>query len=134
MYGQIGGTERGRYLLNIIEKSPDLFVLGYLPGYEAETLFNQIHEGRPATIISVNPDSSPLGPIKTDGSSKMCEAMPTPPVIVLAHEIGHAADGNPFGANDPLPEIRRMYEIGNIQQNENPIRRELGLPERLPPY
>lgn len=45
-----------------------------------------------------------------------------PSVVVLGHEVGHAATGADDG-----PSIDRME---NVNASENPIRDELGLPRR----
>ena len=43
-----------------------------------------------------------------------------PTEIIEGHELGHAA-----GAKDDGPN-----HMNNVNQNENPIRRDLGLPDR----
>ena len=51
-----------------------------------------------------------------------CGYQPTPLSVIIGHELGHA-DGTDDDGIDGL-------KMNNVNKNENPIRRELGLPER----
>jgi hypothetical protein len=52
------------------------------------------------------------------------KVIPSPPVVVLAHELGHAIGRDDPRAGDPQPGE-------NVMKVENSLRRELGLPERM---
>jgi RHS repeat-associated protein len=110
-YNRVGGTERGSQLENALETSSTVYTITNQQNGNA--YFN------PSTkTISVDPNFHPPTIVDTGHS---CAVQPAPTDAILGHEIGHAATG----ALDDGP-----GNMNNVNQNENPIRRQLGEPLR----
>lgn len=104
-------TRRGRELIQTLRNSPDLYEITNLQNGNAYYLDH---------VISVDPKFHPKVPVGTD---TYCAVQKAPTSVVLGHELGHAV------RND-LPPRNPTDEWNDIIQNENPIRKQLGLPLR----
>ncbi len=105
-YGIVKATRRGRELCEILEQSTTTFIIR---GDNSEAYFD------PSTnTINVDPSFHP------DTATPNC-MVPATTDSILGHELGHAATGT---ADDG------PGNMNNVNQNENPIRRELLYPPR----
>ncbi|MDP3019170.1 MAG: RHS repeat-associated core domain-containing protein, partial [Methylococcaceae bacterium] len=114
-YNKIKTTEKGRQLCEILENSPDTYLITNkfpykIPGFKPDKAF--YHEV--SKTIIVDPTYHPR--LTTNEGPQRA-----PTESILGHEIGHAATG----IEDDGPN-----RMNNVNANENPIRQELGLPSR----
>ena len=116
-YNTVGTTQTGRMLEMALEDSPNEYLITdfFSSKYPANFLYWN-------NIISINPNFHPA----LVGRNKCgeMESQSTPTAVVLGHELGHAL-ANPY-SEGPSPD-----KMDNVNQFENPIREELGLPPRI---
>jgi len=105
-YKKVKRTKRGKKLCKALEKSKEVYII---QGADNDAYFNPDDNS-----INVDPNFHPS--VQTTEGSE-----PAPTDSILGHEIGHAATGT---LDDGLG------NMNNVNQNENPIRRELGEPDR----
>jgi RHS repeat-associated protein len=116
-YDTIGNTMAGKLLEMALEDSPVEYLITDLFGdrYPANYLYWN-------NIISIDPNFHPTSIVR-NGCGEM-EAQPTPTDVILGHELGHAL-AYPYNEG-PSPD-----NMDVVNQFENPIRQELGLPPRI---
>lgn len=135
LYDQIGDTDIGRRWRNYLDDpdGPHVIIIAQ-PDVPGTTQGGGVDFADPNVIrISIDPFKYREIDVRMKDGTICKDAKYTPPIVTMAHELGHVFDGRP----NPFPKRGKEYEdyeIGNIQRNENPFRRELGLPERLPKY
>jgi hypothetical protein len=101
----------GGGILESLENSSTLYTITDIySGISPARTFRDIN------TINVNPSFHPI--MRTGGSS--CGAAGASTAIILGHELGHL-----MGADDDGP-----GKMNNVNQYENPIGAELGLPPR----
>jgi len=111
-YDKLKTTQKGLKLCETLENSPDTYHITKkfpfnIPGLKPSRAF---YHDYTKTIV-VDPTYHPKL-----NTTKGSQAATT--TVILGHEIGHAATG--LGDDN----------MANVNANENPIRQELGLPER----
>ncbi|MCW5631785.1 MAG: Ig-like domain-containing protein [Rubrivivax sp.] len=106
-YMDLKKSKHGRSMCEKLERSGTLYQI--FESEEEEEMTDAINPW-----IYIDPSHSPI--LRTTEGLK-----PTPLVIVLAHEMGHV-----LGTADSGPN-----RMDNVKKNENPVRRELGYPERI---
>jgi hypothetical protein len=112
--GQLYKSKRGRELIKELKQSDKIFYIVSSPGSR------QLRRIGETTIVQIDPNYHP----------DLCTTQGILPIetsIAIAHEMGHL-----IGAHDDGP-----GSMANILKNENPVRRDLGIPLRtqydLPP-
>jgi hypothetical protein len=102
-------TQLGANLEHTLEASSTTYII-------TKTFDNFANTNLITHIISVDPDFHPKVIV---GVGNSCMVAPASTAIILGHELGHAAtnvlDDGPGSMN-------------NVNQNENPLRQQLGLP------
>ena len=113
-YNQVAGTFIGGGLTQALEQSSVLYTITDDPLQQIGAAYI------PSTnTLVVDPNFHPTINVRNACGQSGYEAAST--AIILAHELGHAATGLSDGGPDPGD---------NVNQIENPIRLELGLPVR----
>ena len=110
-YDNVGTTDRGRQLETTLENSSTTYTITNQQNGDA------YYDPRTHTI-SIDPNFHPMTFVDT-GSS--CGVQPAPTDAIMGHELGHAATGT----LDDGP-----GNMNNVNQNENPIRKQLNEPLR----
>lgn len=110
-YNRVNSTQLGASLIFRMMYSPTNYTI-------TKQQNNNAYFNPSTNTISVDPNFHPPTNVDT-GSS--CTVQPSPTDAILGHEIGHAITGTlDDGPNN----------MNNVNQNENPIRQQLGLPLR----
>ena len=116
-YDNVAGTQRGAQLINMMETSSTIYTI-------TNEQDNNAYYNPKTNTISVDPNFHPAVSVGTGAQcSSQDQSTPQPAStdIILGHELGHAATGTlDDGPNN----------MNNVNQNENPIRSQLGLPPR----
>ena len=107
-YEALKTTSHGAKICKQLEGLPDTYIIT-TRGANNEAWYN----GEVRTI-RIDPNFRPMTNT-TDGDQL------SDPIAIMGHEVGHAATK----VQDSGPD-----RMDNITKNENPVRRELGLPER----
>jgi len=112
-YNTVGETELGSQLENTLETSTTVYTIANIANDNA--FFDPL-----TNTISIDPNFHP--PTSVDTGNNACTSQPAPTDAIMGHEIGHAATG----VQDDGP-----GDMNNVDQNENPIRQQLGEPPRV---
>jgi RHS repeat-associated protein len=111
-FDSVSRTEHGAELINKLEASLTPYII--TNDQNGNAYFDPN-----TSIISIDPNFHPMTQVDTGNS---CAVQPAPTDAILGHELGHAATR----INDDGP-----GKMNNVNANENPIRRQLGIPIRL---
>ena len=113
-YAKLNSTKKGREISTKLEKSPDVYQIKPInkDAYYCASGSGPQCNGNPRTVF-IDPNNN----IELPTNNGMMEA---PKAVVLGHELGHAIGDKDDGPN----------AMNNVIKNENPIRQELGIPDR----
>lgn len=114
-YAKLNSTKKGQEICRGLEQSSDIYKIRPINRdafYCSPSATSPECVGRPRTVFI-----DPYNNIELPTTSGM---QPAPKPVVLGHELGHA-----IGYYDDGPNY-----MNNVNANENPIRRQLGLPPR----
>lgn len=107
-YDEVRKTKHGEEICRKLEEAPNYYLITSKDSHNSAW-----YEGK-VRAIRIDPNYSPM----TNTTQGDQRANTT---TIMAHEVGHAATKTwDDGAN----------QMNNVNANENPVRRELGLPER----
>lgn len=116
-YATLMQTPTGAMLIQALQDSPIDYLITdlYADRYRDNYLYWN-------NTISIDPNFHP--PVMVRNSCGELEGQPAPTAVLLGHELGHAI-AYPYNEG-PSPD-----RMDNVNEFENPIRAELGLPPRV---
>jgi len=105
-YNLLKSTDKGKELTDKLEKSKDKYVI-------KPTKDDAYFDPKTKTI-NIDPNFHPV--TQTANGPQQAQT-----VVIMGHELGHAATGTKDDGNNSM---------NNVNENENPIRKQLNLPGR----